>query len=141
MHHIDGAMYEHAGDIRLGADNSALLYAGTEPGEQAVVALQPGTVAVTMGLPDLGPRIVLTADSLTLAVGPPDVGAQVQLTATGVTISFMGVNTLTINADGISAQGLNLNLQATVAYALKTLALQEQVAGAVERQASITTIQ
>ncbi|MGE3804394.1 MAG: hypothetical protein AB7K24_06955, partial [Gemmataceae bacterium] len=39
-----------------------------------------GTILLSVGLPEIGPRIELTPESITLAVGPPGAGTSITLT-------------------------------------------------------------
>jgi hypothetical protein len=156
-HYAQNTTTEYNGLTRIiAADKSALIYAGTLPGEQTVASLTPTLMKLVAGLEEIGAQIALQPEEITLSVGPPPAAAAVTL-APGTLTLKAGEATLTLSAvEGISLSfpgatvQLGLGGQITINgvmmsttatnYELTATALTETVSGSAERTAASTMI-
>jgi hypothetical protein len=152
-HYTQSTTTEYNGGSRIiTADESALIYAGTLPGEQTVASLTPTLLTLAAGLEVIGGQIKVGPEQITLSVGPPPAAASITLepgtltlkageaTITlnaieGITLTFPGA-TVQLGLGGkIAINALMMNTTATN-YELTATALTESVAGSAERTAA-----
>lgn len=105
-----GSLPLETGAVIIDAADSINLVAGTmglsvtktsEVEGQMVVAGSLGKILLTMGVPEIGPQVEITPESITLSVGPPDLGASIKITAAGITLQ-VAENSFTIDPVAIS---------------------------------------
>ncbi|MFO0876207.1 MAG: hypothetical protein U0840_02450 [Gemmataceae bacterium] len=157
-HYSSDTTAEYNGDARvIGGGNSLLMFTGTEPGEQTAASLTPTLLTLAAGLAEIGGKIKVQPEGVTLSVGegtPLEASVtlapgQVKLQAGQATLQLSGIEGITLSFPGATVQlqpGGQITIQAvqmgTTAtnYQLSATALTESVAGSAQRSASATMI-
>jgi hypothetical protein len=101
------------GSLLLAAQKAAAMTAGStalvlendeiEAGSISLQAGPEGKIVIALGPIELGARIVLAPESLTIAVGLPGVGASIQLTPESITLR-VAENQIDLSPEGLEEQ-------------------------------------
>ncbi|MFO0846544.1 MAG: hypothetical protein U0797_29945 [Gemmataceae bacterium] len=153
-HYTQGSSVEYNDGARIiGGAASALVYSGTLPAEQTVASLTPTLLTLAAGVEEVGGKVTVQPEEVTLSVAAGTPMAATITLAPGLVTLKAGEATLTLNAvEGITlsfpggtfqlglAGQLTINavqMQTTAtSYELTATALTESVAGSAERTAA-----
>jgi hypothetical protein len=143
--------------VRNDDPGNTTIVQGTMPGSPAL-ELSGGAAALAklaVGLPGLGSSIDLKADGMSLRFGPGGAGAALELDGQGVRLSFglgslkmdtagieltFGPNKIALGPQGVSIDGIMVDLKAKTRMAVQGLALELKAQAVFQAGGAITLI-